>query len=50
MESNVVAILQKIVEEICDDYCKYPDQYLNSDELIESEDSPCNNCPLNRLT
>lgn len=37
---------------MCDKYCKYPNQPIpegkTEDWLIEDEDSPCNNCPLNK--
>lgn len=35
--------VDKIVEEMCDHYCKYPDM---DDEITETV---CKDCPLNRL-
>ena len=52
MEDNqtIPQILEGIAEEMCQNYCKWPDQWdeeLNG-ELSESD--ICANCPLNRLT
>lgn len=42
--------VQEIVEEMCKDYCKWPDLYDEEMEDCElSESSICKNCPLNRL-
>ena len=44
-------ILEKTVEDICSNYCKYPDQWDEEKEGCElSESEICLNCPLNRLT
>jgi hypothetical protein len=43
-------MLEEIASEICNHYCKYPDQWDAEKEgmdLCESE--ICENCPLNRL-
>jgi len=48
---NIVTQLQEIADQICNDYCRYPqewDEYQTGIELSESE--ICANCPLNRLT
>ena len=42
--------VQEIVEEMCKDYCKWPEMYDEEMEDCElSESSICKNCPLNRL-
>lgn len=46
--------LEKITEEICDEYCKYPEKVRQEcgdadkafDKLLEKH---CNRCPLSRL-
>lgn len=38
--------LQKAAEELCDNYCKYPEQW-NSDDLSEAE--ICRKCPLTKI-
>ena len=46
--------LEKIAEDMCTGYCKYPYMPLpagkTEDWLSEDPDSPCNTCPLMRLT
>ena len=47
---SVTEILEQVKEEICNDYCKWPDTYneeAEGCELIDSEH--CQNCPLNQL-
>ena len=49
-DRNVVKILNEVVEEICQNYCKYPgtwDEKAEGIELVESD--LCKNCPLNLL-
>lgn len=46
--------IEKIVFDICDKYCKYPEAAVKEhpedpDWLNESGESPCNSCPLNNL-
>ena len=42
--------IRDIAEEICNDYCKYPDTWDEEKEGCElSESDICNNCPLMRL-
>lgn len=45
--------IEKVKEEMCDGYCKYPNQEppagKDEDWLYEDADSPCSNCPLNKL-
>ena len=38
-------IIGHVQTEICDDYCKFPYQHLNEEEM----ESVCNGCPLNKL-
>ena len=51
MCENVSSLLESVANDICDNYCKYPDIYKPEEndgvELCESE--ICQNCPLNRL-
>lgn len=47
---NVVKILEGVVEEMCNKYCKYPDSWDEEKEGIELMDSSiCRGCPLNKL-
>ena len=39
-------LLETIETEMCDDYCRYPDDYIDEDKLIEQH---CDTCPLNLL-
>lgn len=48
---TIPAILQSITEEMCSNYCKYPEIWSSwgrDEELCESD--ICKNCPLNVLT
>lgn len=38
--------LEEIAEEICDQYCKYPGEYHDPDNMIATV---CEKCPLNDL-
>lgn len=50
MKETITQIIEKVVEEMCNDYCKWPDQYEEEMEGCElSESSICRDCPLNRL-
>ena len=40
-------ILNSVIEEMCDKYCKYPESYDEDDDKLYEE--RCDNCPLNRL-
>lgn len=50
---KITKMLEEISEQICNDYCKYTHSPVpegkDPDWLWNDEDSPCNNCPLNRL-
>lgn len=42
--------MNEITEDICDNYCKYPDQYGPGDEeAMRLYEEHCDDCPLNRL-
>ena len=40
--------LEKIKEEICEEYCKIPGQY-ESEDWEANMETYCKNCPLDRL-
>ena len=41
----------EIAAEICEKYCKYPDEYDEEKEGVPLCDSEiCKNCPLNKIT
>jgi len=53
---SVNQIMLKVVDEICDKYCKYPDMLASSDQEAEADmleemlyEQYCANCPLTRL-
>lgn len=50
---TVVAIFEEVIEQMCDKYCRYPHEPIpegkDEDWLMNDDDSPCNDCPLNRL-
>lgn len=43
--------IEDIKADICDNYCKMPYKYSAAEweEIVLTDDGPCNNCPLNRL-
>lgn len=50
-QKTIPQLLEVIVEDMCHNYCKYPDNYDEEAEGVElSESEICANCPLNRLT
>ncbi len=49
-KQTIPQILEGIAEEICDKYCKWPDQWDEESNGELSESDICANCPLNRLT
>lgn len=53
MKKTITKMLEEVMTEMCDSYCKYPLQEPpeGKDEnwLGEDKDSPCNSCPLRRL-
>ena len=52
-DMTITKQLEQIVEEMCDKYCRFPKEPIlegkTEDWLIEDDESPCRNCPLNRL-
>ena len=49
---TVEQILEEVREEICDKYCKYPEQTPpegKDDDWLMDDDSPCLYCPMSRL-
>lgn len=52
-QKSVSAIIEETKEDICKNYCKYPTlpvpEGRTENWLIEDDDSPCMNCPLNNL-
>lgn len=44
---EIVHTLEKMAEEICDNYCKYPEQYEENDDNLFYEH--CEECHLNNL-
>ena len=46
-EMTVPQLLDKIAGEVCDKYCKFPDQAKDEDELFKNH---CDKCPMLKLT
>ena len=47
---TIPKILEDVVEDMCHNYCKYPEQWDEEKEGMELADSDfCLKCPLNRL-
>lgn len=47
---SITEQIEEIKEDICNNYCKYPDTWDEQKEGCELIDSEhCQNCPLNRL-
>lgn len=47
---SITKQLEEISNEICNNYCKYPEQWDEEKEGCElCESEHCRNCPLNRL-
>ena len=50
---SIAEILEDTKAEMCNKYCRYPQEPIpegRSDNwLVEDDDSPCMNCPLNNL-
>lgn len=45
-EQTVTGLLEEIVKDFCNNYCKYPCLYTDEDEMIEVR---CERCPLNKI-
>jgi len=51
-EKTIRTLLDEIIAEMCDNYCKYPLQPIpegKTEDWLFDADSPCNNCPLNKI-
>lgn len=47
---TIVQQVQEVVDEMCNNYCKYPETWNEEAEGCElSESEVCANCPLSRL-
>lgn len=49
-QKTVADILCEVIQDMCDKYCKFPQEYENTgadDERMYDE--KCSNCPLNKL-
>ena len=47
---SVTEIIEEVKDDICGNYCKYPDIWDEEAQGIElCESDICRNCPLNRL-
>lgn len=47
---TISEILDEVKNDMCNDYCKWPNAWDEDKEEIALEDSEqCKNCPLNRL-
>ena len=50
-EKTIPMLLEDIAERMCNEYCKYPEQWNEEAAGVElSESDICLTCPLNRLT
>lgn len=45
---EILAVIEDVKQRICDDYCRYPDEYgmAGFDDMIAEK---CEDCPLGRL-
>ena len=49
-EKTIASQLEDIAGEICNNYCKYPEQWDEDKEGCDLVDSDiCKNCPLNKI-
>ena len=46
-DKTIPQILEEVAEDMCDNYCKYPGEYKDSDDMWNEV---CDKCPLNKLT
>lgn len=49
MKERITEQLEEIAGEICNNYCKYPDQWDEEKDGDLSESDICKDCPLSRL-
>lgn len=45
MEKSVREIIQEVINDVCDNLCKFPSICKTEEELMEH----CDECPLNKL-
>ena len=45
-QKTALEIIEEVKTDICDKYCKYPEQYDDDDEMLRDV---CENCALGRL-
>ena len=45
----IIDQVEKAKEEICDKYCKYPEQWDEEEKGETLEDAICRECPLNKI-
>lgn len=45
-EKSATEIIEDVKEKFCDNYCKYPDQYSDYDQMLDEQ---CSKCVLNLL-
>lgn len=46
-KKTVPGIIEEVVGRICDEFCRWPDEYIEEEDLYRAH---CNDCPLNLLT
>lgn len=47
---SVTEMIEKVKEDMCNDYCKYPNEWDEEEQGMDLCDSEvCANCPLNNL-
>lgn len=46
MQKTIPEIVEEVKKNICDNYCKYPSEYTDQEQMIEER---CENCPLCQL-
>ena len=44
--ATVTGLLQETADDFCDNYCKFPNQYDDEEELMARH---CDQCPLNKI-
>ena len=49
-EETLVQMLEECLANMCDNYCKFQAQYQdNGEDFLIDDESPCNECPLNKI-
>lgn len=44
-KKTVSQVIEEVKEQMCEDYCRYPNELLNEEDLLDV----CTVCPLNKL-